>query len=43
MQNSTAVAAVKDDMERLIRRETEGGEIIAFNYYPINFYFSKND
>ena len=28
-------------MVRIVRRETNGGEVIAFNYYPINFYFTK--
>jgi len=36
-----ASEAVTDDMVRIVRELTNGGEIIAFNFYTINFYFTK--
>jgi TRAP-type C4-dicarboxylate transport system substrate-binding protein len=34
--------AVADDMIRLVDTESNGGKVVAFNFYPINFYFSKD-
>ena len=37
-----ATDAVADDMVRLVGKESNGGKVVAFNFYPINFYFSKD-
>ena len=37
-----ASEALQDDIIRLVRRETNGGEIVGFNYYSGNYFFTKN-
>ena len=36
-----ASEALGDDIINLVRRETGGGEIVGFNYYPSNYFFTK--
>ncbi|MDA1129792.1 MAG: TRAP transporter substrate-binding protein DctP [Chloroflexi bacterium] len=34
--------ALTEDMKRIVNKETDGGQVVAFNYYPSNYFFTKN-
>ncbi|MDA0263847.1 MAG: TRAP transporter substrate-binding protein DctP [Chloroflexi bacterium] len=36
-----AVDALNDDMKRVVTEKTQGGKVVAFNFYPSNFFFTK--
>ena len=36
-----ASEALEDDIHTLVTRETGGGEIVGFNYYSSNYFFTK--
>jgi TRAP-type C4-dicarboxylate transport system substrate-binding protein len=37
-----ASEALQEDIKALVRRETGGGEIVGFNYYSSNYFFTKD-
>ena len=37
-----ASEALQEDIKALVSRETGGGQIVGFNYYSSNYFFTKN-
>lgn len=36
------VDAISEDYKRIVTDKTKGGVVVAFNFYPSNFFFTKN-
>jgi TRAP-type C4-dicarboxylate transport system substrate-binding protein len=36
-----AADAVEDEIKALVKRETDGGQVVGFNYYPSQYFFTK--
>lgn len=40
-QGLEAIEALREDIISFVRKATAGGEVVGFNYYPENYYFTK--
>ena len=36
-----AADALEDEIKALVKRETDGGQVVGFNYYPSQYFFTK--